>query len=66
MRENPKLLGVMGNYITDGSGEVRNITKDIFVNIQSNNNPSEVEAIFRKSAKEVWEKWRTIIDRDLK
>ena len=54
----------MGNYITDGSGEVRNITKDIFVNIQ-NNNPSEVEAIFRKSAKE-WEKWRTIIDRDLK
>jgi hypothetical protein len=37
LKENPKLLGVMGNYITDGSQEVRGITKEIFINILGNN-----------------------------
>lgn len=27
LKENPKLLAVMGNYITDGSQEVRGQTK---------------------------------------
>lgn len=38
LKENPKLLGVMGNYITDGSQEVRGHTKEIFINILGNNN----------------------------
>ena len=40
--------------------------KEVFINIQGNNSAAEVEAVFRKSPKDVWDKWRTIIDRDLK
>lgn len=66
MKENPKLVGVMGNYITDGSQEVRSITRETFINILNNNNIQDVEGVFRKSSKEVWQKWRNIIDKDLK
>jgi hypothetical protein len=44
----------MGNYITDSSQEVRGQTKDIFINILANNSLNEVEAVFRKSPKEIW------------
>jgi len=37
LRDNPKILGVMGTYITDSSQEVRGLTRDIFVNLQNNN-----------------------------
>lgn len=37
IKENPKILGVMGNYITDSSQEVRGLTKEIFLNILNNN-----------------------------
>jgi hypothetical protein len=38
----------------------------MFINILGNNSLNEVEGVFRKSPKDVWEKWRVIIDRDLK
>lgn len=56
----------MGNYITDSSQEVRGLTKELFINMLNNNSLNEVETIFRKSPKDVWDKWRSIIDRDLK
>lgn len=37
LREHPKLLGVMNNYIVDGSQQVRGNTRDIFINIQKSN-----------------------------
>lgn len=37
LKENPKILGVMGNYITDSSQEVRGQTKEIFLNMIANN-----------------------------
>lgn len=66
LRDNPKILGVMGSYVTDGSQEVRNMMRDLFLNLLGNNSQADVEAIFRKSPKEVWEKWRTILDKDLR
>lgn len=56
----------MGCYITDSSQQVRALTRDTFLKILQNNNGGEVEGIFRKSPKEVWQKWRSIIDKDLK
>jgi len=66
LKENPKLAGVMGSYITDSSQEVRSITRETFLSILGSNSLQEVEGVFRKSPKEVWEKWRGIIDKDLK
>lgn len=54
VKENPKIIGVMGCYITDSSQEVRALTRETFLKILDNNNGSEVEGIFRKSPKEVW------------
>jgi hypothetical protein len=51
IRENQRILGVMGNYITDNCQEVRGLTREVFVKIQANNSPNEVETIFRKSPK---------------
>lgn len=42
LRENPKLVSVMGNYIFDGSVDVRSTTKEIFINVYGNNNKGEV------------------------
>lgn len=53
----------MGNYIIDGANEVRCTTKDIFLNLYKNNNKNEVETMFKKSSKEVWDKWKSIIDK---
>ena len=66
LRQNPKIVGVMGCYITDGSQEVRNMTRQTFMHIQSNNPQQQIQTIFRKSPKQIWEKWRTILDRNLK
>jgi hypothetical protein len=41
----------MGSYITDGSGEVRNLTRETFVQILEHNSHGEVEGIFRKAPK---------------
>jgi hypothetical protein len=32
----------MGNYILDGSNEVRGATKDIFIKLYKNNNKNEI------------------------
>ena len=54
LKENPKLVGVMGSYITDSSQEVRNITRESFLKLLENNGGNEVEGVFRKSPKDVW------------
>lgn len=56
----------MGNYIFDGSMQVRSMTKQIFINVYSNNNKHEVENMFKKSSKQVWDKWKSIIDKEIK
>jgi hypothetical protein len=66
LRDNPKILGVMGSYVTDSSQEVRSMMRDLFLNLLGNNSQGEVETIFRKSPKDVWEKWRNILDKDLR
>jgi hypothetical protein len=54
LKENTKLVGVMGSYITDSSQEVRNITRESFLKLLENNGGNEVEGVFRKSPKDVW------------
>lgn len=51
VRENSKLVGVMGSYITDSSQEVRTLTRETFLQILENNSQSDVEGVFRKSSK---------------
>lgn len=64
LRENPKLVSVMSSYIMDGSAEVRNLTKDIFEHLMSNNNWQEMEGIFKRgSTKDSWEKWKNMLDK---
>lgn len=54
LKENPKIVGVMGIYITDSSQEVRTLTRETFLKILENNHGSDVEGVFRKSPKDVW------------
>lgn len=42
LKENPKIVGVMGCYITDSSQEVRALTRETFLKILSNNQNNEV------------------------
>jgi hypothetical protein len=54
LKENPKIAGVMGNFIIDSSQEVRNLVKEVFLNICNNNQIGEIESIFKKSPKDIW------------
>lgn len=42
LKESPKIVGVMGSYITDSSQEVRALTRETFLKLLSNNNGNEV------------------------
>lgn len=42
LKENPKIVTVMGNMIMDGSVEVRNTVKEIFIQLLEFNSSSEI------------------------
>lgn len=37
LKENPKIAGLLSSYIMDGSAEVRNSSKDVFIRLGESN-----------------------------
>jgi hypothetical protein len=65
LRENSKLVAIMSAMISDGSAEVRNMTKETFEQVCRNNGKNAVDEIFRKgSSKESYEKFKKILDKE--